>query len=141
MQWMFLVLGLVAAVFELATGTFYLAGLAAAALLTALAALWVAPGILPVAFVVLCVGVLPAVRLLRRRLARSRALPDADIGQRVTVVSVAAETRHLVVSYRGSRWDAVVDNGTLPAPGQSAVITAKTDKLLHLALPAEAPRR
>jgi membrane protein implicated in regulation of membrane protease activity len=141
MQWMFLVLGLVAAVCELATGTFYLAGLAAAALLTALAGLWVAPGMLPVAFVILCIAVLPAVRLLRRRLARSRALPDADIGQSVTVVSVAAETRHLVVSYRGSRWDAVVDKGMLPAPGQSAVITAKTDKLLHLALPAEAPRR
>jgi membrane protein implicated in regulation of membrane protease activity len=138
MQWIFLVLGLAAAVFELTSGTFYLAGVAAAAFLTALAGIWLAPGSLPIVFVVLSLAVLPAVLLLRRNLAGTRPLPDADIGQSVTVISVAAATGHLIVAYRGSRWEAVVDDGKLPAPGQSAIITARTDKLLHLALPAEA---
>jgi membrane protein implicated in regulation of membrane protease activity len=140
MQWVFLVLGLVAALSELHSGTFYLAAVAAAAFVTALAGVWIAPGFLPVVFIGLCIAVLPAVMLLRRRLARSRALPDADIGQTVMVVEVSAETRRLVVSYRGSRWDAVVESGPLPAPGQIAIITARTDNVLHLAAPVDAKR-
>ncbi|HTU55337.1 MAG TPA: NfeD family protein [Acetobacteraceae bacterium] len=133
LQWVFLVLGLVAAIVELNSGTFYLAGIAAASFLTALAGFWIGADWLPIAFLVFCVGLLPGVVLVRRRLSRGRSLPDADIGQIVTVVSVSEESGRLVVSYRGSRWDAVADRGTVLEPGQSAVITGKTDKLLHLA--------
>jgi membrane protein implicated in regulation of membrane protease activity len=121
MQWVFLVLGLVAALAELQSGTFYLAGVAVASFLTALGGFWVGPDWHPVV-------------LLRRRLAAGgRALPDPDVGQMVTVVSVSDESGRLVVSYRGSRWEAVMDKGAVVGPGQVAVITRKTDKLLHLA--------
>lgn len=140
MQWVFVVLGLFAALSELHSGTFYLAGVAVAAFLTALAGIWIAPGLLPYVFPAFCVALLPVIVFLRRHLARDRALPDADIGQLVTVVDVSVETRRLAVSYRGSRWEAIVDNGPLPAPGQVAIITAKTDNLLHLTVPAEAKR-
>ncbi len=133
LQWVFLVLGLVAAIAELNSGTFYLAGIAAASFLTALAGFWIGADWLPLAFLVFCVALLPLVVMLRRGLSRGRTLPDADVGQIVTVVSVAEESGRLVVSYRGSRWDAVMDRGTMLEPGQSAVITKKTDKLLHLA--------
>ena len=133
MQWMFLVLGLVAAIAELNSATFYLAGVAAAALLTSLSGFWLRADWLPIAFFVFCVGLLPVVLLLRHRLPRGRTLPDPDVGQIVTVMSVSAESGRLVVSYRGSRWDAVLDRGKMPEAGQSATITRKTDKLLHLA--------
>jgi len=51
----------------------------------------------------------------------------------VTVVSVSEGSGRLVVSYRGSRWDAVLDWGKMPEVGQIATITRRTDKLLHLA--------
>ncbi len=133
MQWVFLVLGLVAAIAELNSGTFYLAGVAAAAFLTALSGLWIRADWLPVAFLLFCIGLLPAVLLLRRRLSRGRTLPDPDVGQIVTVVSISEGSGRLVVSYRGSRWEGVLERGKMPEPGQSATITHKTDKLLHLA--------
>lgn len=130
---MFFVLGLVAALAELHSGTFYLAGAAAAALLTALAGFWLRGDWLPLAFLVFCIVIMPVVLLLRRHLSRGHTLPDPDIGQIVTVMSVSPETGQLVVSYRGTRWDAVLEQGTAPQPGQTATITGKTDKLLHLA--------
>ncbi len=130
---MFLVLGLVVAIAELNSGTFYLAGVAAAAFLTSFSGFWLRADWLPIAFFVFCIGILPLVLLLRHRLPRGRTLPDPDVGQIVTVVSVSQESGRLVVSYRGSRWDAVLDRGKMPEPGQSAAITRKTDKLLHLA--------
>jgi membrane protein implicated in regulation of membrane protease activity len=129
---MFLVLGLVAAIAELNSGTFYLAGVAAAALLTSLSGLWIREDWLPIAFLVFCIGLLPVVLLLRRRLSRGRTLPDPDVGQIVTVVSISEGSGRLVVSYRGSRWEGVLERGKMPEPGQSATITRKTDKLLHL---------
>jgi membrane protein implicated in regulation of membrane protease activity len=134
MQWVFLVLGLVAALAELQSGTFYLAGVAVASFLTALGGFWVGPDWLPLGFLVVCLALAYPVVLLRRRLAAGgRALPDPDVGQMVTVVSVSDESGRLVVSYRGSRWEAVMDKGAVVGPGQVAVITRKTDKLLHLA--------
>lgn len=134
MQWVFLVLGLAAAIAELNSGTFYLAGVAAAAFLTSLSGFWIPADWLPIAFLVFCVGLWPAVLLLRWQLSRGQTLPDPDLGQRVTVVSVSEEgSGRLVVSYRGSRWEAVLDWGKMPEPGQSATIIDKTDKLLHLA--------
>jgi membrane protein implicated in regulation of membrane protease activity len=142
MQWLFLVLGLLAALAELHATTFYLSAVAIAGISTAVAGIWVAPAYLPLLFVAICIALLPAVMLLRRRLSTSRTLPDPDVGQTVTVVEVAPDARHLFVSYRGSRWEAVMDSGPPPLPGDVAVITARTDKLLHLtdpALPGTAP--
>lgn len=133
LQWVFLVLGLVAAIAELNSGTFYLAGVAVAALLTSLSGLWIRADWLPIVFLVFCIGLLPAVLLLRRRLSRGRTLPDPDVGQIVTVVSISEGSGRIVVSYRGSRWEGVLERGEMPLPGQSATITRKTDKLLHLA--------
>ncbi len=45
-----------------------------------------------------------------------------------------------MVSYRGVDWEAVMEDGSVLAPGRAAVIVRKTDKLLHLALPPEAAR-
>jgi membrane protein implicated in regulation of membrane protease activity len=132
LQWLFLVLGLVAAIAELNSGTFYLAGVAAASFLAALSGFWIRADWLPIAFLVFCVALLPAVMVLRRRLSRGRTLPDPDVGQIVTVVSVSEESGRLVVSYRGSRWEAVMDRGKTPEVGQVATIARKTDKLLHL---------
>lgn len=130
---MFLVLGLAAAIAELSTGTFYLAGVAAAAWLTSLAGFWIPADWLPIGFLIFCVALLPVVLLLRRRLSKGRTLPDPDVGQTVTVLSVAEGSDRLVVSYRGSRWDAVLDRGRMPEAGQNATIIRRTDKLLHLA--------
>jgi membrane protein implicated in regulation of membrane protease activity len=133
LQWVFLVLGLVAAIAELNSGTFYLAGVAVAAFLTSVSGLWLRADWLPIAFLVFCIGLLPVVLLLRRRLSRGRSLPDPDVGQIVTVVGISEGSGRLTVSYRGSRWEGVLERGTMPEPGQSATITRKTDKLLHLA--------
>ena len=72
MQWVFLVLALLAALAELHTGTFYLAGVAAAALLTALIGFWIPGDLLIVVFVVLCAVLTGAVMLSRRHRARTR---------------------------------------------------------------------
>ncbi|MGH7118507.1 MAG: hypothetical protein ACREFP_05910 [Acetobacteraceae bacterium] len=136
MQWLFLVLGLIAALVELHATTFYLSAVAIAAVASAAAGIWVANGYLPLLFVALCLALLPAVLLLRRRLSVGRPLPDLDLGQIVTVVEVGPDPRHLSVSYRGSRWEAVIDSGSPPGPGDAAIITGKTDKLLHLTVPA-----
>jgi membrane protein implicated in regulation of membrane protease activity len=132
-QWVFLVLGLVAAIAELNSGTFYLAGVAAAAFLTSLSGLWIREDWLPIAFLVFCIGILPVVLLLRRRLSWGQSLPDPDIGQTVTVVSILEGSGRLVVSYRGSRWEGMLERGKMPDIGQTATIIRKTDKLLHLA--------
>jgi len=138
MQWLFLVLGLLAALAELHATTFYLSAVAIAAIATAIAGIWLAPAYLPLLFLALCIALLPAALLLRRRLSTARPLPDPDIGQTVTVLEVAPDARHLSVSYRGSRWEAVMESGAPPLPGEAAVITARTDKLLHLTGPGAA---
>ena len=43
-----------------------------------------------------------------------------------------------MVSYRGTNWEAVMDDGAVLAPGDTAIIARKTDKLLHLVLPPKA---
>jgi membrane protein implicated in regulation of membrane protease activity len=136
MQWVFFVLALLAALAELHTGTFYLAGVAAAALLTALMGFWVRGDLLIFAFVVLCAVVTAAIMLRRRRRARSTGLADFDIGQAVTIGDVPPRGNCLTVSYRGANWQAVMEDGSVPAPGSTAIIKRKTDKLLHLVLPA-----
>jgi membrane protein implicated in regulation of membrane protease activity len=140
MQWVFLVLALCAALAELHTGTFYLAGVAAAAFLTALIGFWIRSDLLIFAFVILCVILMAAVMLLRRHRGRSKELADFDIGQTVTVRGVSPQGNCLIVSHRGVNWEAVMEDGSVLAPGATAIIVRKTDKLLHLALPPKAAR-
>jgi membrane protein implicated in regulation of membrane protease activity len=135
MQWVFLVLALSAALVELHTGTFYLAAVAAAGVLTALIGFWIRDDLLIVVFLLLCAVMMAAVMLYRRKWARSKPLADFDIGQSVSVQGVSQQGNRLMVSYRGANWEAVMDDGAVIAPGDTAIITRKTDKLLHLALP------
>ena len=135
MQWVFFVLALWAALAELHTGTFYLAGVAAASLLTTLLGFWIRGDLLIFAFVVLCTILTAAVMLYRLRRSRSKDLADFDIGQIVTIRGVSPQGNYLMVSYRGTDWEAVMEDGSVPAPGSTAIIKHKTDKLLHLALP------
>jgi membrane protein implicated in regulation of membrane protease activity len=134
MQWVFLVLTLLAALVELHTGTFYLAAVAAAALLTTLIGYWIMDDLLIVVFLLLCLVMMGAVMLYRRKQPSRRSLPDFDIGQSVSVHSVSQPGNRLLVNYRGTHWEAVVDDGSVLAPGDTAIIKRKTDKLLHLAL-------
>ena len=136
MQWVFLVLALLAALAELHTGTFYLAGVAAAALLTALIGFGIPGDLLIVVFVVLCAVLTGAVMLSRRHQARTEGLADLDIGQTVMISDVPPQGICLTVSYRGVSWQAVMEDGSVPAAGSTAIIKRKTDKLLHLALPS-----
>lgn len=140
MQWVFLVLALLAALAELHTGTFYLAGVAAAALLTTLMGFWIRGDLLIFAFVVLCAILTAAVMLSRRHQERTKGLADFDIGQTVTIRDVPLQGNCLTVSYRGVNWQAVMEDGTVPASGSTAIIKRKTDKLLHLALPVDMPQ-
>jgi membrane protein implicated in regulation of membrane protease activity len=133
MQWVFLVLALGAALAELHTGTFYLAGVAAAALLTTLLGFWLRGDLLIFAFVVLCAVLTAAVTLRRRHRARSNGLVDLDIGQTVTIGDVPLPGNCLTVRYRGAEWQAVMEDGSVPVAGSTAIIKRKTDKLLHLA--------
>ena len=141
MLFVFLVIALVCAVLELFTGTFYLAVVAVAALLTAIGGLWLPPDFLHWLFFALCVVLLPVGMLLRHRLAaNTRELADFDVGQAVTIVSGPGPDQHFLVTYRGSEWSAVVDEGPSPCPGSTAVILRKTDNLLHLRVtPQESP--
>jgi len=117
------------------TGTFYLAGVAAAALLTSLIGFGIAGDQLIVVFVVLCAVLTGAVMLSRQHQARTKGLADLDIGQTVTIRDVPPQGNCLTVSYRGVSWQAVMEDGSVPAPGSTAIIKRKTDKLLHLTLP------
>ena len=135
MQWVFLVLALLAALAELHTGTFYLAGVAVAALLTSLIGFGIAGDQLIVVFVVLCAALMAAVMLYRRHRAHTEGLLDLDIGQTVTISDVPSQGNRLTVSYRGVTWQAVMEDGSVPAPGSTAIIKRKTDKLLHLTPP------
>lgn len=133
MQWVFLILAVVAALVELNTGTFYLAGIAAAALLTTLVGFWLRGDWLIFVFLLLCALLTVAVMLSRRSRVPSKPLADFDIGQTVTVCGIAPHGHRLTVSYRGANWEAVTDDGSVLAPGDTAIIVRKTDKLLHLA--------
>ena len=126
---------MLAALAEMHSGTFYLAGIAAVALLTALAGFWVSDAQSVYVFVVLCVLAIAVITLLRRRRPPAQSFPDLDIGQSVSVLTVSAPDNRLTVRYRGTVWQATMDDGAVPAPGDTAEVAAKTDKLLHLVTP------
>jgi membrane protein implicated in regulation of membrane protease activity len=135
MHWAFFVLALLAALAELHTGTFYLAAVAVAAALIAVAGFWISDSLMIFVFALLCVLLLGAVALSRRTWVRRTALDDLDIGQAVSVRGLAPHGRHLIVRYRGVEWEAVMEDGSILQPNEIAIITRRTDKLLHLTLP------
>ena len=135
MLWVFLVLAVLAALAELNTGTFYLAGVAVAALLTALIGIWIRGDELIIVFAALCAILTGAILLLRRNRARGDSLADFDIGQTVTIREAVPHGHRLVVSYRGVDWQAEMEDGSIPPPGSTAIIKRKADKLLYLVLP------
>ena len=141
MQWVFFVLALCAALAELTTGTFYLAGVAAAAFLTALIGFRIRGDLLVFAFLALSLILMAAILMFRRRRGRGKDLADFDIGQTVTIRGVSPHGNRLMVSYRGVDWEAVMEDNSVLAPGSAAIIMRKTDKILHLALPPNAVRK
>ncbi len=132
MQWLFLVLALSAALAELHTGTFYLAAVAAVALITAVLGTWIDEEHLIITFAVGCVAACALVWLYHRNASRKPAFPDFDAGHDVTVEAVNPGENRLTVSYRGTRWDAVLDHGPAPAVGARVRITHKTGSILHV---------
>lgn len=119
---------------EIMTGTFYLAALGFAALVTAFVAwiyepsLWGATIIFAMASAV-TVGI---ARRLRQRLQGDRADPlaDMDRGGRVTIVE-SAEGR-LRVRYRDSTWEAMWEGDGSPQVGQTAEIVARDGSRLRI---------
>ncbi len=133
MQWVFLVFALSAALAELHTGTFYLAAVAAVALATCVLGFWLGEAALIVAFAAGCILACVLVWFYRRNGAGKPAFPDFDAGQDVTVEAVRPSDKRLTVSYRGTRWDAVLDQGPLPVVGDRVRITRKSGSVLHVA--------
>ncbi len=132
MQWIFVVAGLLAALAEMHTGTIFLAGVAVAAFASAGLGYWITGTALVETFAALCVAITVAIALFRGKRARGGETIDFDIGQTVSVRSIVHPGDHLIVTYRGVEWDAVMTDGSVPKPGDNAVIARKTDKLLHL---------
>ena len=130
----FLAAGIVFAVMEMATLTFYLAGLSFAALLTALIA-WVYPlewWQASVVFAVAAIVALPLMHKLRLHMQGSKEDPigDMDKGGDATVVEV--DGKRIKVKYRGSLWEAVWEGSGSPSVGQHAEVTAREDARLRI---------
>jgi len=130
----FLAAGIVFAVMEMATLTFYLAALSFAALTTALVSWLYQPNGWQAAlvFAVASLVALPLAHLLRLRLQGSKTDPlaDMDKGARVTVAEVAVG--RLKVKYRDSLWEAVWEGGGTPQVGQRAEVSARDGARLRI---------
>ena len=135
MQLIFLGLALAAALVELSTGTFYLAAVALIALGTAALGFLLPDDDLILVFLGGSLIALALVRAWHRRQARKPGLPDLDAGQFVTISGHGASATHVVVTYRGTRWDGVMIDGAQPIIGSEAVIMRKSGSLLQLAAP------
>lgn len=131
----FLAAGIILAVMEMATLTFYLAGLSFAALVTALytwlyeSAWWQAA----IVFAVAALIALPMAHLLRRRMQASRAssaLDDMDRGALVTVSE--HNDGNLKVRYRDSLWEAVWEGDGQPKLGGRAQVVAREGSRLRI---------
>ena len=121
----FLAAGIILIVLEMSTLTFYMAALAFAALVTALAT-WLYPSNEWQAALVLAAMVaLPLAHLLRRRVQGSKADPmsDMDKGEIATVAENAGGV--LKVKYRDSLWEAVWEGASMPDMGQRAEILSR----------------
>ncbi|MGB9429585.1 MAG: NfeD family protein [Gammaproteobacteria bacterium] len=137
-HWMalgFLAAGIILAVVEITTLTFYLAALSFAALATALYT-WLYPSAwwqAAVVFAVAAIIALPLAHLLRHRMQASRtnsALDDMDRGGVVTVVE--DNNGSLKVKYRDSLWEAVWVGGGQPRIGARAEVLARDGSRLRI---------
>lgn len=137
MFWGFLAAGILLAVIEMLTVTFYLAALAVASLLTAAIAWFAHPTPLQTAivFAVTALVTLTFAHRLRRRMQPqgTDALADMDRGSEVVVEDVAAGS--LKVRYRDSTWEAVWEGPGEPARGMRAVISARDGSRLRIHMP------
>ncbi len=135
MSLVFLAAGVILAIMEMATLTFYLAGLSFAALATALYT-WLYPAVwwqAAIVFAVAAVIALPLAHLLRRRLQASRTnsrLDDMDKGALVTVAE--DNNGNLKVKYRDSLWEAVWEGGERPKIGARAEVVARDGSRLRI---------
>ncbi|MDE2195740.1 MAG: NfeD family protein [Gammaproteobacteria bacterium] len=137
-HWMalaFLAVGIILAVVEMATLTFYLAALAFAALVTALytwlhaSAGWQAALVFAVAAVI----ALPLAHLLRRRLQASRSNSGLDDMDKGALVTVAEDSYGILkVKYRDSLWEAVWEGGGKPQIGARAEVVARDGSRLRI---------
>ncbi len=130
----FLAAGIILIVLEMASLTFYMAALAFASFVTALAA-WFWPLEYWGAALVFAVGsavALPLAHLLRHRLQARNPdqLLDMDKGSRVVVA--AADPRGIKVKYRDSLWEAVWEGGGTPQVGQAAEVVARDGSRLRI---------
>lgn len=130
-----LLIGMLAAVSEMHSLTFYLLVVAIAAFAGAAAAFLGLglPGTLVLMTVVMLLG-LPLAHYSRRWVANhaSDAVTHDDIGNEVVVLAVNAEA--LRVDYRGTGWQAQLQDpaAALPAAGQRLRIVARRGNLLIL---------
>lgn len=130
----FLAAGLILAVVEMATLTFYLAALSFAALVTAAytwryeSSWWQATVIYAAAAII----ALPLAHLLRLRTQGGKDDPvgDMDKGGKVTVAS--NDNGMLKVKYRDSLWEAVWEGSGQPKIGQRAEIVARDGSKLRV---------
>ncbi len=130
----YLLIAFVAGVAELFTGTFYLAAVALAALITLGASTFVRPDFLHWVFLAACLFTIPATMALRHRLARrASGIDDMDLGQTVAILSGPDAEQRYRVHYRGSEWSAELETGSA-CPGDRAVIVAKEGNILKLAV-------
>ena len=130
----FLAAGIMFAVLEMATLTFYLAALSFAALSTALVSWLYQPNGWQAAliFAVASLVALPLAHLLRLRMQGSKIDPlaDMDKGAQVTVAQIAAG--QLKVKYRDSLWEAVWEGSGTPQVGQRAEVAARDGARLRI---------
>lgn len=137
MFWGFLAAGILLAVIEMLTVTFYLAALAVASLLTAAVAWFAHPTPIQAAivFAVTALVTLTLAHRLRRRIQPhgTDALADMDRGGEVVVEDAAPG--QLKVRYRDSIWEAVWDGPGEPAQGMRAVISAREGSRLRIRRP------
>jgi membrane protein implicated in regulation of membrane protease activity len=137
MFWGFLAAGILLAVIEMLTVTFYLAALAVASLLTAVVVWFAHPTPIQAAIVFAATSLvtLTLAHRLRRRMQPhgTDALADMDRGGEVVVEDVAAG--QLKVRYRDSIWEAVWEGPGEPARGARAVISAREGSRLRIRMP------
>lgn len=131
----FLAAGVILAIAEIASLTFYLAALSFAALVTALVT-WLHPAEwwqAAIVFAIAAVIALPLGHLLRRHLQANRAsaaLDDMDRGATVTIAENAKGA--LRVQYRDSLWEAVWEGAGQPEIGGRAEIVAREGSRLRI---------
>ena len=132
----FLAAGIILIVLEMATLTFYLAALAFASLVTALAA-WLYPmeaWQAALVFAMASVVALPLAHILRLRMQGSKADPLVDMDKGGTVTIEAEQGGVLKVRYRDSIWEAVWEGESRPAVGARAVIKSRDGSRLHIGI-------